>query len=322
VNKTDFLPKTIKMIRFIIAAVLASSLLIWPSPALGATINVNSAADTVADDGVCTLREAVTAANTNMASGSTGNECTAGSSGALDTITFAAALNGTPITLSGAAGDDVNLSGDLDILDGGDLTIQGNGLSNTIIDGGGIDRIFHNCHAGGCTSTVTIANMSVRNGSVTGSPGGGIFNKGTLTVQNCNIGLPSNGNSADYGGGIYHTTGSLTLDGATVRFNNAGTGAGIYNGYGATLIVQNNSKIWDNTATGDGGGIFNSAGSVTIDGSLIQGNKADNGGGIHNWEVAVGSITRTAGRRSTAQRSARTMRIAAGGSITTASRAS
>src|SRR3990172_6675144 len=35
------------------------------------TITVNSAADVVADDGVCTLREAITAANTDAASGAT-----------------------------------------------------------------------------------------------------------------------------------------------------------------------------------------------------------------------------------------------------------
>ena len=36
-----------------------------------ATLSVNSLADTTADDGVCTLREAITAANTNTASGAT-----------------------------------------------------------------------------------------------------------------------------------------------------------------------------------------------------------------------------------------------------------
>ena len=38
-----------------------------PASARGATILVNSADDTVADDGQCTLREAITAANTDAA---------------------------------------------------------------------------------------------------------------------------------------------------------------------------------------------------------------------------------------------------------------
>jgi CSLREA domain-containing protein len=54
---------------------------------LAATIIVNSTADVVANDGQCTLREAILAANTNAASGPSGGECAAGDLGA-DTITF------------------------------------------------------------------------------------------------------------------------------------------------------------------------------------------------------------------------------------------
>lgn len=56
------------------------------------TITVNSTADTTADDGECTLREAITAANTDTASGVTGGECIAGSGA--DTIEFN--ITGTP----------------------------------------------------------------------------------------------------------------------------------------------------------------------------------------------------------------------------------
>ncbi len=64
-----------------------------PASARGATIVVNSADDTAADDGQCTLREAITAANSDSASGGTTGECAAGdhpSSGvARDEIRFA-----------------------------------------------------------------------------------------------------------------------------------------------------------------------------------------------------------------------------------------
>ena len=43
--------------------------------------------DNQSDDGECTLREAIIAANTNTASGATGGECIAGDAGA-DTIQF------------------------------------------------------------------------------------------------------------------------------------------------------------------------------------------------------------------------------------------
>ena len=56
--------------------------------AQAATITVNSTANTAANDGVCTLREAIIAANTNTASGALAGECVAGTAG-LDTIAFA-----------------------------------------------------------------------------------------------------------------------------------------------------------------------------------------------------------------------------------------
>lgn len=62
-----------------------------------ATITVNSKADTQADDGECTLREAITAANTDTASGATPGECIAGSGA--DTIEFA--ITGTADFTSG-----------------------------------------------------------------------------------------------------------------------------------------------------------------------------------------------------------------------------
>ena len=57
-----------------------------PAPARANTIPVNTTADGTANDGKCTFREAIIAANTNSASGLAG-ECVAGTAG-LDTISF------------------------------------------------------------------------------------------------------------------------------------------------------------------------------------------------------------------------------------------
>jgi CSLREA domain-containing protein len=57
------------------------------SAARSNTITVNTVADVVANDGQCSLREAIIAANTNTASGAMAGECAAGSSG-IDTIAF------------------------------------------------------------------------------------------------------------------------------------------------------------------------------------------------------------------------------------------
>lgn len=71
-----------------VTGVAAISFIFFASPAgAAATIVVNSNADTAADDGVCTLREAIVASNSNTASGVNPGECVSGDSGA-DVINF------------------------------------------------------------------------------------------------------------------------------------------------------------------------------------------------------------------------------------------
>jgi len=65
------------------------------------TITVNSVADVVANDGQCTLREAIIAANTNAASGGAGGECAAGDHFVMDTIAFNIAGVGTHVIVAG-----------------------------------------------------------------------------------------------------------------------------------------------------------------------------------------------------------------------------
>ena len=69
----------------LLAVAAFTMLRILPARA-AATITVNSTADDQANDGVCTLREAIIAANTDTASGAAVGECVAGSG--VDTIEF------------------------------------------------------------------------------------------------------------------------------------------------------------------------------------------------------------------------------------------
>ncbi len=64
-----------------------------------ATITVNSITDTAANDGACTLREAITSSNTNLASGALPGECGAGAAGA-DIIAFNIGAAGVLRTIS------------------------------------------------------------------------------------------------------------------------------------------------------------------------------------------------------------------------------
>ncbi|NIM52595.1 MAG: CSLREA domain-containing protein, partial [Gemmatimonadales bacterium] len=97
-----------------------------------ATITVNTTDDELNADGDCSLREAITAANTDAVV----DTCTAGSG--TDTITVPA---GTYTLSIAGTGEDAAATGDLDVTD--DLTINGAGADSTIIDGGGIDRVLH-----------------------------------------------------------------------------------------------------------------------------------------------------------------------------------
>lgn len=145
--------------------------------------------------------------------------------------------------------------------------------------------------------TVNISRVTITNGLA--PRGGGIYNKGTLTLQDSNIkgntAAGSNKNDGR-GAGIYNEQGTVILKNSTVSGNTVttpnwggGYGAGIYNEQG-TVTLQN-SIISYNTATGGsydhegyGGGIYNeyNTGTVTLKNSAIYKNYASDGGGIYN----------------------------------------
>ncbi len=227
-----------------------------------APFTVTKVADT--NDGTCdsdcSLREAITAANTTS-----GN----------DTII----LSDTIYTITGSGGEDANAYGDLDIFSSNndDLTITGNGAT---IDGDNVDRVLHIVSG---TGTVEINNVIITGGNTSDS-GGGILNSGKLTINNSTISYntSSNINGAGGGGGIFNA-GTLILKNCTVNNNNAFYGGGIYN---SSNVTVNNSTISDNTATTNGGGIQNyksgNAPTTTLNNSTIYNNKVTNGdsGGI------------------------------------------
>src|SRR5881394_2486715 len=95
------------------------------------TIVVNSTSDVVsAGDNLCTLREAIIAANTNTISGATAGECAPGSSTGSDIISIT--VNGT-----------INLTGPLPEMVS-DMTINGPGSAALTVrrDTGGNYRVF------------------------------------------------------------------------------------------------------------------------------------------------------------------------------------
>jgi CSLREA domain-containing protein len=80
-----------------VSILIAVYLVLSPKVAIAATITVNSKADTIVDEGACTLREAILSANNDSASGVTVGECSAGSG--VDTISFN--ITGAPDFING-----------------------------------------------------------------------------------------------------------------------------------------------------------------------------------------------------------------------------
>jgi CSLREA domain-containing protein len=222
---------------------LLAAFLVFSSPALGdgsinaTSIEVTTTQDELLVDGDCSLREALRAANTDQAY----DACPAGDGA--DTILIPTGVYTTTIL---GLNEDQGLTGDLDILQS--VSIQGMGADNTIVDGGGIDRVFHN-YSG---QSVSFLRLTIRHGKASDS---------TL-----------NG-----GGGILNTGGEMRVTECVLQENQAvgGTGGGIDNHN--NLIIQNSSFI-SNTTDVSGGGVSN-GGTLFLYDSTFHGNTGTNGGG-------------------------------------------
>lgn len=225
------------------------------------TITVTTTTDEVNSDGDCSLREAIIAANTDTAV----DACPAGNGA--DTISLPA---GNYLFSLAGAGEDAAATGDLDITE--DLTLIGAGRTSTIIDAGGLDRVFDLIGS----PVAQISDVTIRGGSAGGNPGGGInAGFGSLTLTRSRVA----NNSSNLGAIHVGSGGALILTYSRVDNNNGANGGGlaVFQPAPATLI---NSDIFSNTASFSGGGIF-SSGTLTLVNSTISGNgAADNGGGI------------------------------------------
>ncbi len=239
-------------------AILAAAIVpLTAGPAHAAIIAVAAGEVAVADNDVCSLREAVDNANDDA---QTHDDCTGGTG--VDTIQVPAG------NYLFGAGDQLNLT-DPDL-----TTISGAGAT-TILNGQGTTRIL-NIFFG---ATVAISAATITNGFAAFA-GGGIVNNGTLTLTDST--LSGNHASALGGGGGIGNGGTLTVTNSTLSGNTAGHGGAIDNVPGGTVTVTN-STLSGNTAT-TGGGIANTGGTVTVTNSTLSGNTANVGfgGGIVN----------------------------------------
>jgi CSLREA domain-containing protein len=238
-----------------------------------AVIDVNTVLDELADDGSCSLREAVISANTDAPSGVSAGECPAGSGA--DTIVLQAEVYN--LTRPGASEDQAR-TGDLDIIDS--LSIEGAGQDVTLIYGNDLDRIFH-IRGVEKDFAVTISNLIISHGTFSGN-GGGILSRKPLTLNSVSVYKNTAGGD---GGGIY-SAGSLMMSSCTVSDNIADDdGAGIFIAPGREASIEG-SSIFGQVAGGTGGGVY-SDGVLSINRTTIEFNQSVWGGGVHSLRDLV-----------------------------------
>jgi hypothetical protein len=212
----------------------------------------------------CTLREAITAAN----------------------VTPGAILlpPGVYAFEQAAADDDTNDSGDLDIRNG--LAIYGAGTAETVIDASQIDRLLHVDPLAFNRLTVTVADLTLRNGTVSGD-GGALRVSGTsnfLTLQRVRL----HDNVATGSGGALSTTSRGALLDSSVVANIAlgfGGGLALVGGADSTFLVQGATISGNRSqavADAGGGGIY-SVTRVRISNTTISGQRRP------EWRSSVGA---------------------------------
>lgn len=184
-----------------ITLLTTSALALIPCAARAAEFKVTETADAVdaspgdgacaAAGGGCTLRAAIQEAN---------------SAPGKSTVTVPAGryvLKIAPFPQAGSIVDMDAANGDLDLNAG--IALRGAGAGRTIIDGGGVDRVFET----GVEVETEISDLTVTGGDATAGTsqeinlGGGIHNKSGITLERVEL----VGNKSDGGGGMFSIPG-------------------------------------------------------------------------------------------------------------------
>jgi CSLREA domain-containing protein len=248
-----------KRYTIIIASLVIAIVLMMVRPAYALTavnILVNTPADELNQDGDCSLREAVQAANTNTFT----DACAAGSASVTDVISFS--IGGT-----------ITLASQLNVNAAGPLVIDGEGTIT--VSGGDTARVF-SVNSG---ADLKLERVSIIKGLA--ENGGGIYNSGSVTLLKSVIANNSAVGNYTGGAGIYNTGTVNVIDSILAsNYTYYHIGGAIYN---LGQVTINNSKLGGNGAYHDGGAIYNS-GTLTILDSTLDNNHVDyNGGGIYNF---------------------------------------
>jgi len=218
------------------------------------TLTVNSKLDTSGNPSICTLRDAITAANTNTATAG----CATGVAG-LDTIGFNLGSGCNVLLCQILLGSTLPTVVE-------DLNINGAG-SPPVISGSGAVRVFNLAAV-----TVNISNLGIAGGLA--PMGGGIEMAGTtLTVTNVNF---SNNHGSLAGGAIDQPSGTLNVVNSNFSDNVGGHGGGAL--VSRRMLAMTNSTFVNNSSNSDGGAIFLDFGEARLTNVTLSGNSAGRSG--------------------------------------------
>ena len=257
--------------KWILIALLA--VLALPGAASAATIQVETTADSVADNQTCSLREAIASANTNLQV----DDCEVGDPAP------------TADTISIPTGNYLLTAGQLSLdpsAPNGDVTLQGAGASATTIDAQDADRVLQIAPS---SETITISGLTLTHGTVIGS-GGGINSSSSLDLVATRVNDNHAPSGLQAGGGIALFSGaSLTTSGATQINNNTvsalGGGVALVTG-GGDIVIGPGGQVNGNSTNGAGGGLATNTladpnSDIVVDGASVSNNFAGEGGGIY-----------------------------------------
>jgi hypothetical protein len=220
---------------------------------------------------------------------------------------------GATYRLSVSGDDDEAASGDLDVTS--PITVRAHGAT---VDADDVDRAFHVLAGGSLTlEHLTVTGGNADAGGEVGNSGGAVLNAGTLDVTGSTLtgneavraggaveatadsttritrSVLSDNETGDTpgNGGAFHLTGAGTVEitGSSIVGNTASAeGGGLWNSAAGTMTVTD-TEIRDNVANGaeatqGGGGLYNDGGSLTVERAVVTGNSAagesGSGGGL------------------------------------------
>lgn len=167
--------------------------------------------------------------------------------------------------------------------------LEGGTLGRVTLSGEGATRVLDVVEG----VTLTLNHLMIANGSAHGTSipegGGGVRNRGELHIESCRFA----GNSADYGGGLHNgASGTLFITATTFSRNWAIGGGAIYND-GWMQVSESKLgglSVADGNLAQSGGGLVNwDGGTAYLLDTHIQNNQAVNGGGaVQNGRTGSG----------------------------------